>query len=287
MPESHPSASNPYLALKLAQKLFQKTPCMLASDERQRVDHVVVRQLKIEQRILATPEAAQVFLPPSSLDQAIAEIRGRYESEDEYLADLEKSGLDPVLLASAVERDLKFEAVLDRVASRAADVTETDVEIFYLIHRERFCRPENRTLRHILVTIDENMFGNERLMAYRRIDEIRIRLLKSPERFSEQALKHSECPTAMNGGLLGTLKRGELYPELEPVAFALGPGDLSAIVESPMGFHLIQCVSVEAPGEMSLASVREKIRTHLVESRRHAAQKTWIAGLFSKERQEA
>ena len=287
MPESYPSASNPYLALKLAQKLFQKMPCMLAPDERQRVDHIVVRQLKIEQRILATPEAAQVVLSPSSLDQAIAEIRARYETDDEYLADLEKAGLDPALLASAVERDLKFEAVLDRVASRAADVTETDIEIFYLIHRERFCRPENRTLRHILVTIDENMFGNERLMAFRRIEEIRTRLLKAPERFSEQALKHSECPTAMNGGLLGTLKRGELYPELEPVAFSLRPGDLSEIVESPMGFHIIQCVAVEEPGEMSLASVREKIRNHLAESRRRATQKAWIAGLFNKEKQEA
>lgn len=282
-----PAESHPYLTLKIAQSLFQKAPSNLEPAERQRVDQVIARQIKIEQRILSTPEAAQVVLSRSVLDQAIAEIRGRFASEDEYLADLENAGLDPERLAQAIERDLTFEAVLDRVASQATVVSDTDVEIFYLIHRERYRRPENRTLRHILVTINDELHGNERLMAYRKIDEIRTRLLKAPDRFSEHALKDSECPSALNGGLLGTLKRGELYAELEAIAFALRAGELSAVIESPMGFHIIQCVAVEAPGVASLASVREKIRTHLANSRRRAIQKAWITGLFNKKAQEA
>ncbi|OHC69207.1 MAG: nitrogen fixation protein NifM [Rhodocyclales bacterium GWA2_65_20] len=278
MPESHP-----YLTLKLAQELFHKPPGNLEPAERQRVDKVVARQLQIERRILATPEAAQVVLPASSLDQTVAEIRNRYPTEEEYRADLEKSGLDPARLAAAIGRDLKVDAVLDRVASLAAAVGDTDVEIFYLMQRERFRRPENRTLRHILVTINDSLPGSERAAARTKIDAIRARLLKSPGRFAEQALKHSECPTAMNGGLLGTLKRGQLYPELEPAAFALAPGELSQVVESPLGFHIIHCVAVEAACEVPLATVREKIRAHLADSRRRASQKAWIAGLFGQE----
>jgi len=278
VPESHP-----YLTLKLAQELFHKPPGNLEPAERQRVDKVVARQLQIERRILATPEAAQVVLPASSLDQTVAEIRNRYPTEEEYRADLEKSGLDPARLAAAIGRDLKVDAVLDRVASLAAAVGDTDVEIFYLMQRERFRRPENRTLRHILVTINDSLPGSERAAARTKIDAIRARLLKSPGRFAEQALKHSECPTAMNGGLLGTLKRGQLYPELEPAAFALAPGELSQVVESPLGFHIIHCVAVEAACEVPLATVREKIRAHLADSRRRASQKAWIAGLFGQE----
>ena len=278
MPESHP-----YLTLKLAQELFHKPPGNLEPAERQRVDKVVARQLQIERRILATPEAAQVVLPASSLDQTVAEIRNRYPTEEEYRADLEKSGLDPARLAAAIGRDLKVDAVLDRVASLAAAVGDTDVEIFYLMQRERFRRPENRTLRHILVTINDSLPGSERAAARTKIDAIRARLLKSPGRFAEQALKHSECPTAMNGGLLGTLKRGQLYPELEPAAFALAPGELSQVVESPLGFHIIHCVAVEAACEVPLATVREKIRAHLADSRRRARQKAWISGLFAQE----
>ncbi|MBI4986681.1 MAG: nitrogen fixation protein NifM [Rhodocyclales bacterium] len=273
-------AEHPYLTLKLAHELYRKPPESLAPDERHRVDKVAARQLKIEQRILATPEAAQVVLPASSVEQGVAEVRGRYDSDAEFSADLARSGLDADSLRACIERELKVDAVLDRVASQVAAVGAMDIEIFYLLHRERFTRPENRTLRHILVTVNEALAGSDRAGARRRIEDIRARVLKSPERFAEQALKHSECPTAMNGGQLGTVKRGELYPELEPAAFALAPGELSRVVESPLGFHVIHCVAVADAGELPLAAVRERIAAHLRASRRRAAQKAWIASLF-------
>lgn len=272
----------PYLKLKVAQELFKKPPSVLDAEERVRVEQVARRQLQIEQRILATPEAASVILPPSSLRQAEAEIRGRYASDAEFVADLERSDLDRASLVQAIDRELKVEAVLERVARQAVEVSDTDVELYYLLHRDRFRRPENRTLRHILITINEELPGSDRTAAFARIDEICTRLKKSPKRFGEQALKHSECPTAMNGGQLGTVKRGQLYPELEEVAFALSPGVVSEIVESPLGFHVLQCVAVEASCELPFATVREKIRERIGESRRQSAQKAWIAGLFRK-----
>jgi len=279
------SESPAYLRLKLAQKLFSKQPANLQPEERQRVEQVALRQLKIEQRILATPEAARVVLPGSSLSQAMDEIRGRYESEDDYRADLEASDLDPRSLAESIERELIFDAVLECVASKVPEANDTDIEIFYLMHQVRFQRPENRTLRHILVTINEELPGSDRVSALRKITGIRSRLLKSPHRFAEQALKHSECPTAMNGGLLGTLKRDQLFPELEPVAFALPLGELSEVVESPIGFHILHCVAIEEGGVLPLGGVREKIRTYLMDSRRRSSQKAWIASLFRQDSQ--
>ena len=271
-----------YLRLKLSQELYRKPPSMLEPVERQRVDSVAARQRSIEQRILSSAEAAQVVLPASSLSQALAEVRGRYGSDEEFLADIESSGLDHEGLMSAIERDLKFDAILDGVASRIADVSETDIEIFYLMHRDKFCRPETRTLRHVLVTINESLKGNDRASARRKIDNVRARLLKSPERFAELAMRYSECTTAMNGGLLGVVEKGQLFPELEKAAFALNVDELSRVVESPVGFHVIHCVAVESASEQPLAAVREKIRTHLIESRRRAAQKEWIATLFKQ-----
>ena len=278
------SESPPYLTLKLARELFGKAPGRLEPEERQRVETVLARQLKIERRILATPEAAQLTLPAASLDQAVAQIRGRYGSHGEFLADLQQLGLDLPQLAAALARDLTVDAVLECVSSQIAEVSETELEIFYLVHRERFHHPEKRTLRHILVTINDSLPGSEHSTARSTIDAIHARLVKSPERFAEQALQHSECPTAMNGGLLGTLKRGQLYAELEAAAFALAPGELSAVVESPLGFHILHCVAIEAAGDLPLASVRGKIRKHITETRRRARQKAWIAGLFNQER---
>ena len=271
-----------YLRLKLSQELFHKPPTMLEPVERQRVDSVAARQLSIEQRILSSAEAAQVVLPASSLSQALAEVRGRYSSDDEFLADIEGAGLDREGLMSVIERGLKFDAILDGVASRIVDVSATDIEIFYLMHRERFRRAENRTLRHILVTINESLTGNDRASSRRKIDNVRARLLKAPHRFAELAMKYSECPTATSGGSLGAVEKGQLFPELEKTAFSLNAGELSRVVESPVGFHVIHCAAIESESEQPLSAVCEKIRAHLVESRRRAAQKEWIASLFKQ-----
>lgn len=271
-----------YLVLKLSQALFQKAPGLLAPKERQRVEQVASRQLEIEQRILATPEAAQIHVPEASLNAAVAEIRGRYATRAEYLADLVNAGLDESTLRVAIARDLRFEAVLERVASRETKVSDLDAEIFYFIHREKFRRPENRTLRHILVTINDDLPGSDRVSAWRHIEALQTQLKNTPDRFADLALKHSECPTALQGGLLGTLRRGQLYPELEPVAFALRLGELSEIVESPMGFHLLYCVAIEDESFVPFSVVREKIRAHLSARRQKAAQRQWIASLFGQ-----
>lgn len=268
-----------YLTLKLAAQLFRKSLEALAADELRRVKNVATRQQEIEALILATPEAAGVMLPEASIEASLKEIRGRYGSDEDYHADLDRIGLDAASLRQAVERDMRVEALLEKVGARAAAVSDTEVEIFWFMHKDRFRRAETRVLRHILLTINEQLAGNEREAARNKIDAIRERLLKSPERFAEQALKHSECPTAMNGGLLGSVPRGQLYAELETVAFALPEAALSAPVETELGWHLIRCDTINAERQSQLAEVRQTIREHLEQQRRGTCQKSWINAL--------
>lgn len=275
-----PPEASPYLTLKLARELYGKAPETLAPAERTRVTQVARRQQEIEQRILATLEAVSVLLLPASVDSALAEIRQRFADDTEYHADLARAGLTPDSLRAALKRDLKVEAVLEQVAHRAPAVSDTDIEIFFLSHRARFIKPETRTLRHILVTINDTLTGNERPAAQAKIEQIRARLAKEPDRFAEQALKHSECPTAMNGGLLGEVPRGKLYPELDAAAFVLPAGGLSAVVESELGFHVALCEHIEPERDVTLAEARERIRERLETERRQAFQKAWIAALF-------
>ena len=268
-----------YLTLKLAAQLFAKPLEALATDELRRVRSVARRQQEIEALILATPEAAGVMLPEASIEASLNEIRGRYGSDEDYHADLDRIGLDAASLRHAVLRDMRVEALLEKVGARAAAVSDTEVEIFWFMHKERFRRAETRVLRHILITINEQLAGNEREVAHSRIEAIRARLLKNPERFAEQALKHSECPTAMNGGLLGNVPRGTLYAELEAEAFTLAENTLSGPVESELGWHLIRCEIIHPERQSQLAEVRQTIRDHLEQQRRGMCQKSWINAL--------
>ena len=274
-----PEPAGVYLALKLAERLYHKPLEALAADELKRVGSVAAQQQEIETLILSTTEAGSVILPAASIEACLAEIRSRYASEEDFRADLERIGLDAAALRQAIERDMVVEAVLEKVGARAAAVSDTEVEIFWFMHKDRFRRAETRELRHILITINEQLAGNERDTARNKIDAIRERLLKTPERFAEQALKHSECPTAMNGGLLGRVPRGQLYAELEAVAFALPEAALSTPVESELGWHLIRCDAINPERQSQLAEVRQTIREHLEQQRRGICQKSWINAL--------
>lgn len=274
------SAISAYITLKLALQLYQKNPDVLEPEERQRVDKVAAKQAALESLILTTPEAAQVSVPEASVKASLKEIRQRYENEDDFHVDLDRIGLSETSLKDAIQRDLTVEAVLEKVAARAAKVSDTEVEIFYFMHKDRFTKPANRTLRHIMITINPDYKENDRDTAHARLADVRKRLLKDPARFQEQALKHSECPTAMNGGLLGNVTPGQLYPELEPAAFALQVGEISEILESPVGFHIIYCEAINEPQTMPLTEARAKVHKHLLEQRQKICQKSWINGLL-------
>lgn len=268
-----------YLNLKLAHELFQKQVDELRPEEKQRVAEVANRQQQLEQLILASAMAARVAVPETSVDSAFKEVQVRYAQREEFLADLSRIGLDEQGLRSAIERDMKVETILDKVGADIEPVSDTEVEIFYLTNLERFRRAETRSLRHILITFDKNAGSEKREQAHAQLTQIGRQLAAQPERFEELALRHSECPTAMNGGLLGQVKRGQLYPELEPAAFALRAGELSAICESPVGYHLLRCDALSADSHAPLDAAREQIRDHLESQRRSQRQKDWIKSL--------
>jgi nitrogen fixation protein NifM len=269
-----------YLALKAAQKLYGKAPVALQADESKRVQTMAQKQHQLETRVLATPEARDAMVPPSTVQAAMQEIRGRYPNEDDFASDLAQNGLDETGFATALEREMKVEAVLEKVGTRAESVSDTDVDLYYQYHPEQFRRPETRLVRHVLVTINESMAENTREAAHKCITEIAARLAKEPQRFEEQALKHSECPTALDGGKLGDLPRGKLFPELDKVLFEMKAGEVSGVLESELGFHLLRCDSITEAGVLGIAQAKPHIRKVLEQKRKRATQQAWVKQLL-------
>ncbi|PKO36493.1 MAG: nitrogen fixation protein NifM [Betaproteobacteria bacterium HGW-Betaproteobacteria-6] len=266
---------NGYLELKLAHELFKKAPDTLSESEQARLDEIASKQARLEQRILSSAAAALVVVPEATIASRIDEIRQRYASPDDMAADLERNGLDADKLSAAVERDLRIEAVLDKVASAVPAVSEVDAEIYYRLHPEVFDRPEARRLRHILITFSNPV---EKAVATATLESLRS-TGKNVENFSQAALRHSQCPTAMDGGKLGMVKRQQLYPELEPAAFALAVDEVSVVLESPMGLHILRCDEIPPFGMLPFAEACPRIIEKLTEKRRREAQRDWIKEL--------
>jgi peptidylprolyl isomerase/peptidyl-prolyl cis-trans isomerase C len=269
-----------YLELKLSWELFKKAPETLSEPERGRLDEIAGQQDSIEQRILASSAAANVVVPAATLNNRLAEIRKRYATDDEFAQDMTRIGLDRNELEKSIERDLRVEAVLDKIAAAAPAVSAVDAEIYYRLHPEAFDRPEARRLRHILITFNN---AQEKAKATATLEMLRSSL-KNAEKFSSAALRHSQCPTAMEGGMLGVVKRQQLYVELEPAAFALSEDEISAVLESPIGLHILRCDEILPSGMRAFAEVRDKIIERLSDKRRREAQRDWIKSLGTAKR---
>jgi nitrogen fixation protein NifM len=269
-----------YLELKAAQNLFGKAPTALEADEREHVRKTAAKQFGLEARVLAAPEARDAMVPPASLAAAMEEIRKRYADDADFHADLQHNGLDEAGFMDALERELMVEAILEKVGTRAAQVSDIDVELYYQYHPDQFQRQETRRVRHILITLNDDLPDNTRPVAQGRIEAIAARLAREPKRFEEQAMKHSECPTALQGGLLGDMPRSQLYPELDAALFQMASGEVSEILESPMGLHLLRCDDITPAAVLTLKEARGPIRTLLEQRRKRVCQGAWVKQLL-------
>ncbi|MDR0703292.1 MAG: nitrogen fixation protein NifZ [Azoarcus sp.] len=157
------------------------------------------------------------------------------------------------------------ERMLDAIPQpgREPEISEEAAESYYRQHPRAFIRPEARRLRHILMTYDDAA-QKERVTA--QLEALRTGIATA-EDFAAAALKYSQCPTALREGLIGAVRRGQLFPELEAPAFALAEGEISSPQESPVGLHLLFCDAVLPATTVSFADARARIIAHLTEKR--------------------
>jgi len=269
----------PYTLLRASLSLFKKPPTELEGQQLTQAQRQAKNEYEIETRVLNSSEAASVIISEQELDRAFAEVLSRFEDEEAFSNALVANRLSEDSLKAALFRQCKVNTVLERVAARAPKVSEVEIGIFYHSHPEKFRVPEQRSARHILISINPDYPENTREMALQRIEEIAETLKRKPHKFANLAMKNSECPTALNGGELGTLVTGKLYPELDKALFALKENEISAVVESEIGFHLIQCTNIIQGETLSLKKATPKIKQIMQERYRRTCQRTWLASL--------
>jgi len=269
----------PYTLLRASLSLFQKPPADLDTGQLQQAQRQARNEFDIENRVLNSPEAINVIATEQEVAAAFAEVRGRFADEEAFANALASNHLSEDGLTAALSRQCKVNTVMERVAARAPKVSEVEIGIFYHSHPEKFHVPERRSARHILISINPDYPENTRENAHRRTSELAETLKRKPQKFANLALKHSECPTALNGGELGTLVKGKLYPQLDEALFALKENQISQVVETEIGFHLIQCLKILPAETLSLKKATPKIKKIMEERYRHRCQRAWLASL--------
>lgn len=271
-----------YHLLRGALETFQKNISELDDSQFQQTQLVADKTYKLESMVLSTEEARDIVIPQSRIDEAMKQVSDRYDDYDLFLKDLAVNDLNEQILRSALHRELSFDAVMERIAVSTPDVTDEDVQIFYQLHKDQFTSPEKRTARHILITINSDYEENCRDVAYQRISEITKKLKRNSARFKSLARTHSECPTSMDGGKLSAVVSGTLFPELDTELFNMQEGEVSDVIETEMGFHVLLCEKINKSIAVPLSRARPRIKLLLEERQLKASQKAWLEELRSQ-----
>ena len=141
-------------------------------------------------------------------------------------------------------------------------IADEDVESFYQQNINRYSIPEQRSARHILIKTTEG--DSEDMLSEKRTQAEQIlELARSGEDFAELAKQYSEGPTGPRGGDLGAFAQGRMVKPFDDAAFALNEGEISDIVETQFGFHVIKLEKIEPAHIKTMEEVKDEIASQL------------------------
>ncbi|WP_374515537.1 SurA N-terminal domain-containing protein [Niveibacterium sp.] len=170
---------------------------------------------------------------------------------------------------------IKVEYVLLSQDELAAQATVTDDEIRkqYDANKDRYSAPEERRARHILIEAAKDAGSSKRAAAKEKAEALLKQLQQKPDSFAALAKANSQDPgSAANGGDLGFFGRGAMVKPFEDAAYSLKPGQLSGVVETDYGYHIIRLEEVRGGGTKSFDQAKAEIAQEL---KRTAAAKRY------------
>ena len=228
-------------------------------------------------------EAARLDLPVSD-DEVEASLRRMTDEAGgpaRLRAILEKQGQNVQQLREEIRRGRRVDKLVEKATADTPDPTDAEAEAFFAAHRDEFGKAEQVRAQHILVTPKgEGPEADREAMA--KIRQIRQRLLDGSD-FSTEAAAHSDCPSGKQaGGSLGWFSRGMMVKEFDEAAFSMKVGELSNVVKTQFGYHVIYKNDAQPESIPDFSEVRERVKDLLRHQRRGEALAAYVAELREK-----
>jgi parvulin-like peptidyl-prolyl isomerase len=211
-----------------------------------------------------------VKISNDEINLEIDKIKDNFSSPEEFSEVLKANNITLTQLEEDIKRQLMINSILEETKNQ---VTITDDELleYYNENKESFFEPEKIHARHILVETEEEA------------SNLLLQLKEGLTDFAELAKEISIGPSAPSGGDLGFFARGQMVKEFEDAAFSLEPGEISGVVKTQFGYHIIKCEEKKDEHSPTFEEAKEKISNTLRYQRENEA----ISTLTSKLREEA
>jgi len=209
-------------------------------------------------------QALNIRIDPQQVEQELSKLKGELAGgEAEYLKALEELEVSEGTVRRAITRGLAIKQLLEKVFVPEVVLAPDEVELFYRDHPEVFHQPELVRVSHILVKVAADATDAEKTVARGKIERLQQRLQKG-ESFSVLASEASEDFAAAQGGDLGYFKKGQLLAALDQLVFTLKPRQVSEVVSSEFGYHLVLVTEHKPEQTLAFEPLKEQLQQRLV-----------------------
>ena len=221
----------------------------------------------------------------ATVNEQVMILVKRFSSEDEFKNALSKANLTEAALKAQIARGLAIEKFIDTYVSKKTTVSDQEVKSFYESHPSLFKQPEQVRGSHILIKVEPQADEEKRAEAQKKIKEIQKKLRKG-EDFATLAKELSECPSNAKGGDLGYFSRGRMVKSFEEAAFDLEFNEVSDIVETKFGYHLIKVIDKKPETTTAFEEVKDKLGQYIKKQKVQKEVGSYIDKLKDKSKVE-
>ncbi|MGA8180691.1 MAG: peptidylprolyl isomerase [Desulfobacterales bacterium] len=215
----------------------------------------------------------------NKIDEELSVIKKRFPSMDEYKKALSTMKISEDEIKNQIKKKLAINALVDMKIAQKIVVTDKETKTYYDANPDLFKQPEQVRASHILIKVEAGADQQKKAQAMQKIKEIQQKL-KDGQDFAALAKKYSEDKgSSANGGDLGFFARGQMVKPFEDAAFAMKPNEVSDIVETQFGYHLIK-VYRQKPGKILVyAEVKDLLTERMRQEKTQQEATKYIAEL--------
>ena len=238
-------------------------------------------------RLLASEAKVRgITVTPQEVTERIGQIKQQFPSEAEFQKELTKRHTTMAQLEDDQRRDLLHTKTIEAEVAPRVAITPQELETFYKGNPDQFKEPETVRASHILIGVAKDAAPAAKQAARTEAEGVLTRV-KAGEDFAALAKQHSKDPgSAAVGGDLNFFPKGQMVPAFDAAAFALKIGEISSLVETEFGFHIIKLTDRRDGRIVPLEEVKDRLEDFLKQRKQQELVQQYLLSLKAKYRVE-
>lgn len=262
-----------------------RLPQSLPPEQQKEAESAALDQLISAELLYQAGQKAEIKDLDKQVEEKISQNRAKFPSAEEFDKALKSVEMTEKDLKEFTRKDIIITTLIEKDVVAKINISDADVKKFYDDNADKFKQEEKVRASHILIGVDSAATAEAKQKAKEKAETI-LKKIKAGEDFATLAKSDSTCPSSKQGGDLGMFSKGQMVAPFEKAAFAMKPGEISDVVETQFGYHIIKVTEKKEAGATKLEEVKTKIADYLKNQKIQQQIGTYLEELKSKSKTE-